>query len=247
VAIKINPKCPIIESFNLEPGRILARKYEVIQLLGKGWEGEVYLVRENATQIERAAKLFFPHRNIKDQAVKFYARKLHKLRHCPIAIQYYNQETIIRHHVPVTLLVSEFVDGELLSDFLLRQPGKRLSAFQAVHLLHSLAKGVDCIHKMNEYHGDLHTDNIIVQRHGLGFELKILDFYQWSSSKKDNVRADVLNLVKIFHEAVGGNKHYSRQPKVVKNICRGLKHTLILQNFRTAGQLREYLEIMEWE
>jgi hypothetical protein len=32
----------------------------------------------------------------------------------------------------------------------------------------------------------------------------------------------------------------------VKAICRGLKRSLILQNFRTAGQLREYLETIEW-
>ena len=30
---------PVIESFDLKPGRILARKYEVVQPLGGGWEG----------------------------------------------------------------------------------------------------------------------------------------------------------------------------------------------------------------
>lgn len=246
MAIKKN-KQPIIESFNLAPGYVLARKYEVIQTLGTGWEGEVYLVRENATQIERAIKLFYPHRNLNDKSAKFYARKLHKLRHCNIVIQYYNQETIIRQNNPVTVLVSEFVEGELLSDFLARQPGKRLSPFPAVHLLHSLAKGIECIHQMNEYHGDLHTENIIVQRHGLGFDLKLLDFYRWNAPKKENVRDDVVDLIKIFHEAVGGSKHYQRQPSVVKSICRGLKRSLILKNFRSAGQLKEYLENMEWE
>ncbi len=38
------------DSFNLSPGRILAKKYEVVSLLGSGWEGEVYLIREIATR-----------------------------------------------------------------------------------------------------------------------------------------------------------------------------------------------------
>ena len=80
-----------IETFDLYPGRILARKYEVISLLGTGWEGEVYKVRESATGIERAAKFFFPQRNPRDRTVNFYAKKLHKLRHCPILIQYHTQ------------------------------------------------------------------------------------------------------------------------------------------------------------
>ena len=235
-----------VKDFNLKPGRVLARKYEVIGTLGTGWEGQVYLVCELATRIERAVKLFFPQRNIKDRAAKCYAQKLHKLRHCPIVIQYYTQETIIYHGQPITALVSEFVEGELLSDFLARQPGKRLSAFPALHLLHALARGIECIHQMKEYHGDLHTENIIVQRYGLGFDLKLLDFYHWGPPSRESVRDDVVEMVRIFHEAVGGTRHYRNQPAEVKAICRGLKRSLILKNFRTAGQLREYLETIEW-
>jgi len=236
-----------VQDFNLIPGRVLARKYEVIKTLGTGWEGEVYLVHELATGIERAVKLFFPQRNPRDRAAKFYARKLHKLRYCPMVIQYYTQETITFRGFPITLLVSEFVEGELLSDFLSRQPGKRLGAFPAIHLLHSLASGIECIHRMKEYHGDLHTDNIIVQRYGLGFDLKLMDFFHWGAPSSENIRDDVIDLVKIFHEAIGGRRHYSRQPPIVKAICRGLRRSLILENFRTAGQLREYLETMDWE
>ncbi|NNG11673.1 MAG: protein kinase [Halobacteria archaeon] len=246
-AVNRKPKKTVVEDFDLKPGRILARKYEVIKPLGKGWEGEVYLVRETATRIERAIKLFFPQRNLKDRAALFYAQKLHKLRHCPMVIQYYNRESFIFRGIPITLLVSEFVEGEMLSDFIARQPGKRLSAFQALHLLHALASGIECIHQMKEYHGDLHTENIIVLRYGLGFDLKLLDFYHWGAPSRENLRDDIIDLIKIFHEALGGSRYYSRQPPEVKAICRGLKRTLILEKFRSAGQLQEYLETMEWQ
>jgi len=93
----------------------------------------------------------------------------------------------------------------------------------------------------------LHTDNIIVRRYGLGFELKLLDFYHWDTPKLANIHEDVVDLVKILYEAVGGQKRYKHQPLEIKSICRGLKRSLILKNFRTAGQLREYLETLEWQ
>jgi serine/threonine protein kinase len=150
-----------VESFELSPGRVIARKYEVISLLGSGWEGEVYKIREKNTGIARAAKLFFPQRNIRNKTSNFYARKLHKLRHCPIVIQYYTEETIRFRGSLITVLVSEYVEGILLSEFLKRQPGKRISPFQAAHLLHSLVVGIEAIHRLREYHGDLHSENII--------------------------------------------------------------------------------------
>jgi tRNA A-37 threonylcarbamoyl transferase component Bud32 len=236
-----------IDSFDIRPGRILARKYEVIKPIGGGWEGEVFLVREHPTDIERAVKLFYPQRNPGDRTANFNARKLHKLRHCPIAIQYHTRETITYRGTPITLLVSEFVEGELLSSFLRRQPGRRLTPFQGLHLLHALTTGIECIHQMKEYHGDLHTDNIMIRRYGLGFDLKLLDFYHWGAPRPENIHEDVIDLVRILYEAVGGQRHYRNQPAEIKAICRGLKRSLILKQFRTAGQLRQYLETLTWQ
>jgi serine/threonine protein kinase len=187
-----------VDSFDLAPGRVIGRKYVVTERLGEGWEGEVYKIIERSTGIERAAKLFFPQRNIRDRAVGFYARKLHRLRHCPILIQYHTHEELVYRRVPITVLISEYVEGERLSDFLHRQPGKRLNPFQAVHLLHALASGIEQIHNMREYHGDLHTDNIIVNRFGLGFDLKLVDLFQWSTPKRENIQDDIIDMIRFF-------------------------------------------------
>ncbi len=236
-----------ISAFNIAQGRILCRKYEVIEKLGSGYEGEVYLIRELETDIERTAKIFFPQRNIKDKNLLFYARKLHKLRHCPIVIQYSTRETIIFRNQNVSVLISEYVEGELLSKFIQRQPGKRLQPFQAVHLLHALATGMEAIHTMGEYHGDLHSDNIILQRFGLSFGMKLVDMFYAGAPKKANIHDDTIDMIQVFYEALGGVKHYAKQPKVVKDICCGLKRSLILKKFRSAAQLKRHLETLVWD
>lgn len=235
-----------LDTFDLQSGRILANKYEIIKKLGAGWEGEVYLVREIATGIERAAKFFFPERNPRNRTAIFYAKKLHKLRHSPIVIQYHTQETVRWRGTQISFLVSEYVEGELLSEYLARQPGGRLTPFQGLHLLHALASGIESIHHMREYHGDLHTDNVVVRRFGLGYNLKLIDMFHWGPARKETIHDDVVDLVRILYEALGGQKHYARNPPEIKAICCGLKRSLILKKFRSAGQLREYLETMQW-
>jgi len=236
-----------ITAFNFPSGTILAGKYEIVAQIGTGWGGEVYLLRELSTGIERAAKFWFPHRNPRNRAARFYAKKLHKLRHCPILIQYHTQETITYRELPIHFLISEYVEGELLSDFLARQPGKRVAVFQALHLLHALAMGIERIHNLHEYHGDLHDENVIIRRFGLSFDLKLVDMFHWGAAKPENIHDDVCGLVRIFYDALGGQRHYAKQPPQVKAICCGLKRSLIVKKFRDAGQLRQHLETLQWD
>ena len=240
-------KLEIVDSFDLQSGRRIARKYEITGLLGTGWEGEVYKIVELSSGIERAAKFYYPQRNIKNKTASRYAKQLHRLRHCPIIIQYHTEEYFIYKKIPITAMISEYVQGVPLSEFIQKQPGKRLSAFQALHFLYALVLGIEPIHHIGEYHGDLHEDNIIVSRFGLGFELKLLDTFHWPQTRKQNIQSDLIDIIKIFYYVLGGQKHYSRQPKVIKSICCGLKHNLILQKFKNISRLREHLEQLNWE
>lgn len=239
---KNNPR--YFDSFDLAPGRVIASKYEVVRKLGQGWEGEVYQIRERNSGIDRAAKLFYPQRNPDNRVVRFYARKLHKLRQCSMVIQYHNEEILTFRGHRITALISEFVDGQLLDQFVNEQRGKRLAPYMALHLLHALAKGLEEIHQLGDYHGDLHTENVIVQHYGLHFELRLLDMYNWGAPRPVNILDDTVDLIRIFYDALGGAKHYRNHPDWVKSICCGLKRSLISKKYRSAGQLRTYIENM---
>ena len=240
------PTKPKFSSFDLPMGRVIAKKYEILSKLGGGWEGEVYKILETSTGIERAAKFFYPHRNENNRTSNFNAKKLHKLRLCPILIQYHTKEDFVFKRVPVTVLISEYVEGQLLSEFIKTFSGKRLTPYQALHLLHALTKGIECIHDMNEYHGDLHSDNIIVNKFGLNFDLKLVDLFSAKESKSESRKFDIVTLIQVFHESLGGAKHYAKHPDAIKYICCGLKSNLILKKFKTVGQLRRYIESMDW-
>ncbi len=236
-----------IDQFDFLPGRMLTSKYRITERLGSGYEGEVYKIVELSTGITRAAKLFYPHRNREGRASRLLARKLHKLRDCPILIQYHNQEVITVRKTPISVMISEYIEGEPLSDFLARQPGKHLQPFQACHLLFALADGVKDIHQHREYHGDLHMSNIIVHRFGLGFSLKLIDFYDWSGPAQENMKEDIIDIVKVFYDALGGARWYARQPAPVKYICCGLQRWLILKKFPKVTILRDHLLSMGWD
>jgi tRNA A-37 threonylcarbamoyl transferase component Bud32 len=233
--------------FDFHAGRPVTGRYVIERPLGSGWEGEVYVIIERNTGIRRAAKFYYPHRDPMGKAAIAYARKLDALRHCPILMQYHHQETISFQRNRVTVVISELVEGQKLSEFLATQPGHQLSTFEALHVLYTLARGIAPIHARGEYHGDIHDDNIMIRRQGIGFDVKLLDFFDLGRPTRSKICKDVLNLVQVFHTIVGGREHYAKQPKVVKEIIRGLKDSLILQRFHSAGDIHRHLENLDWK
>ena len=232
--------------FDLPPGRSVGGKYAIVRPLGSGYEGEVYAVVEKATGIGRAAKFYYPHRDPRGVAAIRYARKLDALRGCSILLQYHHQEVVSVRRQRVIVLVSELVEGEKLSEFLQRQPGGRLSAFEALHVFHALVSGIAPIHARGEYHGDLHDDNIMIRRRGIGFDVRLIDFFDLGRPARAKIRKDVLNLVQVLHTLVGGRAHYRAQPPAIKGVVRGLRDSLILDRFASAGDLQRHLENLAW-
>ena len=159
-----------------------------------------------------------------------------------MVIQYHHAERLRVGEAPVTCLISEYVVGILLSDFAAAHPGKRLPPFKALHLLYALALGLEQIHASHEYHGDLHSGNILVRPRGIFFDVKLVDFYHLGQSTAARRHEDIADLAVLLHEITGGRRRYARQPHQVKAICRGLRRDLIRQAFPNAAHLRRHLE-----
>lgn len=234
------------ESYALTPGRILGRNYRVLDYLGNGWEGEVYKVEECRTGIIRAAKLFYKHCYKITKPHIFYAQKLNKLKSCPIIIQYHNQDVVTVRKEKVDFLISDYVSGEVLSEFVAKQKHKKLNPFEALNLFYALVQGVEHIHFQGEYHGDLHADNIMIKRKGLSFEVKLIDFLHLGRPTKLKIQEDVYDLIGVFYDMLGGQKHYKDLPINIKRIILGRKKNLIAKKFKMAGHLRLYLENLTW-
>lgn len=201
---------------------------------------------ERGTGVIRAAKLFYPERNPANRTLRRYARQLERLRHCRIVIDYHHSEALEIGGAPVTCLLSDFVPGTRLIDYT-RRRGPRLELFEALHVLHGLAEGLECIHGAGLYHGDLHSENVLLQRAGVRFELRLFDFFNRGRPNRRARQDDIIDAVKLFHELRGGAPRYAAQPPVVKRICRGLRHGLILERFPDARRLRRYLEQFGWD
>jgi serine/threonine protein kinase len=234
-------------SYDLQPGTMLNHQYRIRAFLGCGWEGEVYKVEEKSTGIIRAAKLFYNKRHVK-KALIDYAKKLYRLRSCPVIMRYHHQDQVVmKNDEKLDFLVSDFIDGQVLSAFLSNQKGKRLVPFEAMHLFHALVKGVEEVHAIKEYHGDIHSDNIIIKRKGLGYEVRLIDLIHLGPTTRDQVQQDVYDLIDVFYEMIGGVKNYHKMPEYIKKIILGRRIASISRNFRNAGDLRQHLENLYWD
>lgn len=233
-------------AIQLQVGRKLGSHYCVEALIGQGSEGAVYRVIDISTGIQRAAKLFSTHTDRRNRLTARHAQKLNHLRYCGIVLQYLHSETVRIKGQNQTAIVSELCEGMPLDVFIAQQPGKRMSTFMALNLLQTLVEGLEEVHMAGEYHADVHSQNIMVQPRGVGFEIKLIDFYEWGKATKSKQQQDILDAVKVFYEMLGGRRFYSRLPIEVKYIMAGLQTRHILKRFPTMSDLNGYLSTFEW-
>ncbi len=227
-----------IESFNFTPGRKVGPRYVIEARLGGGTEGEVYQIRELDTAIHRAAKFYFPHRDPKRRIAVRHARKLNALRHCPIVLHYHHCEVIAVKGEKVTAMISDFCEGEQLERWLGRHRGKRLTPYQALHVLYNLVCGIEAVHALGEYHADVHTENILIQQRGVRYDLKLIDFYDWGRPTRAKQRQDILDTIQVFFDCLGGRDHTAKLPQELKYILAGPRQDVIFRRFPTMTRLR---------
>lgn len=151
------------------PGFMLAHRYRVVSLLGRGGMGEVYRVNDLMVG-ETVALKFLPETWAHDEA--FISRFRNEVR----VARMVSHPNVCRVHDLAeaegrVFLSMQFVDGEDLSS-LLRRIG-RLPGDKAIEIARKLCAGLQAAHDKGIIHRDLKPANIMIDGRG---EVIITDF-----------------------------------------------------------------------
>ena len=156
------------EHNELTTGRSLGR-YRVIETLGAGGMGEVYLAEDTRLERRVAIKILPAELAQNPERMRRFIREAKAasaLNHPHIAHIYEIGES----DDGVTFIAMEFVDGTTLRDKIHRE---RAPLLEVLKYLGQAAEGLAKAHSAGIIHRDLKPDNIIVSRDGYA---KILDF-----------------------------------------------------------------------
>jgi len=163
------PKNPSSQSLGFAPGTVVADRYRVVSLLGRGGMGEVYGA-DDLKLGQRVALKFLPSDRGKSSSWReqFYAevRMARQVSHPNVCRVYDVGESDGRH-----FLSMEFVDGEDLAS-LLRRIG-RLPDDKAIEIAQQLCSGLAAAHRSGVLHRDLKPSNVMIDGKG---RARITDF-----------------------------------------------------------------------
>lgn len=151
------------------PGHVLAERYRIVSLLGKGGMGEVYRADDLLLKESVALKLLpadFAERRSVLEALRNEVKQARLVSHRHVCRVHDIGEVEGR-----PLLSMEFIEGEDLAS-LLRRIGK-LPRAKVIQLATQLAQGLAAAHEQQVLHLDLKPANLMIDRRG---DLKISDF-----------------------------------------------------------------------
>jgi serine/threonine-protein kinase len=175
---------------SLPAGKIIAGRFRIERLIGRGGMGEVYAARNVGTGRDVALKM------IRGAADAAQTRRFLREAKAATAIQHPNVIEVLdvfeEDHTPV--MVMELLRGEPLSG--LRKRRGALQLYEAARLLVPVASALRAAHEKGIVHRDLKPDNIFLSEPQAGGCVpKVLDFGI----------AKVLDPTSISSETQGGN------------------------------------------
>ena len=163
------PSYDSIDNARFVPGMILAGRYRIVGLIGKGGMGEVYRADDLKLSQPVALKFLPDHLTADGAALARFHREVRIARqvsHHNVCRVYDIGEIDGRH-----FLSMEFIKGEELSS-LLRRIG-RLPADKANEISRQLCAGLAAAHKQDVLHRDLKPANVMIDENG---NVRLTDF-----------------------------------------------------------------------
>ncbi len=152
----------------LKRGTIFAKRYEIIEELGKGGMGKVYRVLDKKINEELALKLIRP--EIADRkTIERFGNELkiaRKISHKNVCRMYHISEESGTHYITM-----EYMHGETLKNVI--KMTKQLSVGSTVNIAKQVCAGLLEAHRLGVVHRDLKPHNIMIDRDGT---VRIMDF-----------------------------------------------------------------------
>lgn len=162
-----------------EPGRIVAERYCIKRLLGRGGMGEVY---EALDLVERVCVALKTVKATACDQPHATARLLSELR-AGRRVRHPNVCRLLDHHRHASLTAGNadlhFFTMQLLHGQTLRQRVQSAGPFcveQAVEVARSILSGLAAIHDARIVHRDLKSDNVMLEQRGREQRVTIIDF-----------------------------------------------------------------------
>ena len=151
-------------------GQVLGDRYQIVEPIGQGGMGSVYLAERLDDELEVAVKIV---RSEHLRNATVHERFLREVKHTT-AIDSPHVVKIIDHGMSQdgrAYMVMEYLEGESLTERLRRPPA--LSAYEALHVARDVGRALAAAHEASVIHRDLKPDNIFLCADG---RVKVLDF-----------------------------------------------------------------------
>lgn len=227
-------------------GQIVANRYSVLNLIGRGGMGCIYKVHDNTLGETVALKTLLP-QFLKDRLVveRFFneAKIARKLAH-PNIVRVHDIGTAGK----VVYISMEYLQGKSLRALLEAQPtGRRLPLKQALRIIEELCASLEYAHQYT-IHRDIKPENVMIGTDG---GVKLMDFgisklmantrmtgasvvmgtpfymspEQLRNSRDVDARADIFSVGVVLYEILTGNVP-TGVPKPVSEIVAEVPHEL---------------------
>ncbi|HSY81086.1 MAG TPA: protein kinase [Gemmatimonadaceae bacterium] len=174
-------------------GQVVAERYHVLQKLGEGGMGQVYLAEHVRMARRCAVKVMSPNLTRDPDAVSRFNREAanaSRITHPNVAAIYDFGET----SDGLIYLAMEFVDGEPLTKLIQRLGALPLA--RAVTIARQTADALTVAHELGIVHRDLKPDNIMIGRGREGADMvKVVDFGIAKASQNEAQKVTKTGLV----------------------------------------------------
>src|SRR5580704_11829863 len=169
VAVTPRPSIEAAAKGALEPGFLLAERFEIIALLGQGGMGAVYKARDNELERLVAIKLIRPELASHPEILRRFKQEL-------ILAREVTHRNVIRifdlgQAQGIKFITMEFVEGRDLRG-IIHEKGK-LSVDEAVPIILQIATALDAAHTAGVVHRDLKPQNVMSDKDG---RVYVMDF-----------------------------------------------------------------------